>query len=131
MLSVLAYAILIVLVDAIFLSYISGPFGNMIKKIQGEKMVLKLAPAIVVYLSMIGAWYLFIHKEVQRHTFTENVCRAGLLGFFIYSVFDFTNLATIKNYELKIAVMDSVWGGLLYASTTAILLYFTNTYKKN
>ena len=48
--------------------------------------------------------------------------RAGILGFIIYSVFDFTNLAIFTNYEVMLAVLDSVWGGILFSLTTFISL---------
>ena len=121
MIPVLVYAILFILVDSIYLSYISGPYGDMIKKIQGEKMVMKIAPAIVVYLSLVGAWYIFIYNERDKYSYFENIKRAGLLGFFIYSVYDFTNMAIIKDYSLYLAIIDSLWGGILYMITTALL----------
>jgi uncharacterized membrane protein len=119
---VIIYAILFVLVDAIYLTNIAGPYGKMISNIQGEKMVMKIMPAVVVYLSLIGAWYVFIYRERKGRSYWENVGRAALLGFFIYSVYDFTNLALINKYQLDLSLIDSVWGGLLYGITTAILL---------
>jgi len=116
------YAILFVLVDAIYLTNIAGPYGKMIANIQGEKMVMKIMPAVIVYLSLIGAWYVFIYLERKGRPYWENVGRAALLGFFIYSVYDFTNLAIINKYQLDLSLIDSVWGGLLYGITTAILL---------
>ena len=45
---------------------------------------------------------------------------AAVLGFVIYSVYDFTNLATIKDWRLDLSIMDSVWGATLYALSTFI-----------
>jgi uncharacterized membrane protein len=124
MIPVIVYAILFVLVDAIYLTNIAGPYGKMISNIQGKKMEMKILPAAVVYLSLIGAWYVFIFKERKGRSYLENIGRAALLGFFIYSVYDFTNLAIIDKYQLDLSLIDSVWGGVLYAITTAILFYF-------
>ena len=124
MLPVLIYAVLFVLVDSIYLTNIAGPYGKMISNIQGKKMEMKLLPAAVVYFSLIGAWYVFIYRERKGRSYWENIGRAALLGFFIYSVYDFTNLALIDKYQLDLSIIDSVWGGILYAITTAILLYF-------
>ena len=124
MIPVLVYAILFVLVDALYLTNIAGPYGKMISKIQGKKMEMKIIPAAVVYFSLIGAWYVFIYRERKGRSYLENIGRAALLGFFIYSVYDFTNLAIIDKYQLDLSLIDSVWGGVLYAITTAILLYF-------
>lgn len=124
MLPVLIYAVLFVLVDSLYLTNIAGPYGKMISNIQGKKMEMKILPAAVVYFSLIGAWYVFIYRERNGRTYWENVGRAALLGFFIYSVYDFTNLALIDKYQLDLSIIDSVWGGILYAITTAILFYF-------
>ena len=124
MLPVLIYAVLFVLVDSLYLTNIAGPYGKMISNIQGKKMEMKLLPAAVVYFSLIGAWYVFIYRERKGRSYWENIGRAALLGFFIYSVYDFTNLALIDKYQLDLSIIDSVWGGILYAITTAILFYF-------
>jgi len=48
------------------------------------------------------------------------IWEAGLLGLATYAVFEFTNYAMFKNYDLKIAIMDSVWGATLFMLTTLI-----------
>lgn len=122
---ILIYGILFVLVDALYLSNISGPYGKMIEKIQGSKMVFRLYPAAIVYFSLVGAWYVFIYRERKGRTLWENVTRSALLGFFIYSVYDFTNLALIKDYDLTLSIVDSLWGAILYSLTTGIFLHFS------
>ena len=124
---ILTYAILLVLIDSLYLSFISVPFGNMIKEIQGSGMKVKLFPAIVVYVSLVASWMVFIYPELKKRTLKETMLRSGLLGFFIYSVFDFTNMAVIKDYRLGLAIIDSLWGGILFSMTTALFLFLRNS----
>lgn len=119
---IILFSILIVAIDSIYLSHISVPFGKMIRDIQGKPMKMKMMPAVIVYLAMIATWYVFIYKELKRHSFTENIVRAALLGLFTYSIFDFTNMALIDGYRLDLAVIDSLWGATLYGITTAIFI---------
>jgi len=119
---VLIYAILVVVIDAVYLSYISGPFGSMIKEIQGSAMRVKILPAIMVYISLVASWRVFIYPELKKRSLKENMVRSGLLGFFIYSVFDFTNMAVIQDYRLGLAIIDSLWGGILFSTTTALFM---------
>lgn len=119
---IILFSILIVAIDSIYLSHISLPFGKMIRDIQGKPMKMKMMPAVIVYLAMIATWYVFIYKELKRHSFTENIVRAALLGLFTYSIFDFTNMALIDGYRLDLAVIDSLWGATLYGITTAIFI---------
>jgi len=43
---------------------------------------------------------------------------AFLLGFCIYGVFDFTNVAIFKKYKYVPSVVDMFWGGILFYITT-------------
>ena len=116
----LLYGILLVVVDSLYLSRISVPFGKMVEQIQKKPMKMKIGPAVIVYLALVGAWYFFIYREMKKRSFGENIGRAALLGLFIYAVYDFTNLALIDGYRLDLAIIDSVWGSTLFALTTAI-----------
>ena len=42
------------------------------------------------------------------------------LGLLIYSVFDLTTKAIFKNWEYKAVIIDSLWGGSLFAITTIL-----------
>ena len=99
--------------DAVYFSNIGGPlFNPMIKNIQGEKMSLNQYGAIVVYVLMIFVLYKFIIME------RRNPRDAFLLGFCIYGVFDFTNIAIFNKYKYFPAVVDMIWGGILFYITT-------------
>ena len=119
---ILLYAVLVVLVDYVYLSNVSVPFGEMMKKIQKSEMRVNKLAAAVVYVMLIVGWYVFIYQEMSKHSYYKNLCRSFVLGVVIYSVFDFTNLAVIKDYRLDLAIIDSVWGGCLFATTTALFL---------
>jgi uncharacterized membrane protein len=44
-----------------------------------------------------------------------------LNGAAVYAVYDFTNLAILKDYKVQFAVMDTLWGGTLFALAHYIL----------
>jgi len=77
---------------------------DMIKNIQGSPMNIKIIPSVVVYVAL--AYLATIPKNIQS---------AFLLGLCTYAVYDFTNLATLNKYSLQFAIMDSIWGGVLFA----------------
>ena len=43
---------------------------------------------------------------------------AFLLGFFIYGVYETTNMAIIKNWDYRIGLIDLSWGGFLFLITS-------------
>ena len=50
-------------------------------------------------------------------TRARSTLEAAWIGAATYAVYDFTNLATLANYDLKFAIADTVWGGVLFALT--------------
>ncbi len=46
------------------------------------------------------------------------------MGAATYAVYDFTNLATLKNYDFSFAVVDTLWGGVLFAIVRFLLNRF-------
>ena len=121
-LALLVYGAILVFVDSLYLKHIAPHFGKMIAGIQGSPMRMKLGAAVVVYIALLGLWFTFVFKEKDTLDFWNTISRAFLLGLFTYAVYDFTNLALIKDYRLDLAVIDTVWGGLLFAGTTGLFL---------
>ena len=116
------FSIILLLLDSIYLKNISNEFGKMITKIQGSKIDFKLGPTIIVYISLILVWYVFIYQELKKHTLKQNLFRSSILGVCIYSIYDFTNMAIINNYRLDLSILDSIWGGLLFSISTYLFI---------
>lgn len=95
-------AVLIFLVDIPWLWAVSGWSGEMIRDIQGSALQMKIWPAAIVYLAL-----------AYLATIPRSHLEAFLMGTSVYAVYDFTNLATLKNYQLPFAIADSLWGGTL------------------
>jgi uncharacterized membrane protein len=39
----------------------------------------------------------------------------GLLGLLTYGIYNFTNLAILKNYSIPVTIFDTLWGGILFS----------------
>jgi len=112
---ILLSAFLIVIIDTIYLNAMKDSFGSMVTSIQRVVMKVKLLPAILCYLLIIfGLNYFILNKR-------QGILEAFLLGFVIYGIFDMTNMALFKKYKWNLAIIDSLWGGVLFALTTAIV----------
>jgi uncharacterized membrane protein len=98
--------LLLILIDLPWLLLIGDTAQRLVLRIQGSDLKLRYAPALVVYLALA---YLV--------TKTETPLEAFKVGVAVYAVYDFTNLAMFKNYTLSFALMDSLWGGILMATT--------------
>ena len=107
-------ALILVLLDGLYLKLIQGLFTRQIKSVQGSELQMKLTPAIITYIFLIsGLNYFIISKK-------RSVKDAALLGLVIYAVYEFTNLSLLKNWTVTIAVIDTLWGAVLFGLTTWI-----------
>lgn len=107
--------VIMLLLDSVYLYSTKNLFGEMVAKIQRTALQMRLVGAVIVYLLLAVGLYYFIVKPGR------SVWEAALLGLVIYGTYDFTNYAILKNYDLMIAIMDTVWGSTLFALTTYVL----------
>jgi uncharacterized membrane protein len=108
-------AIVMLLLDAIYLTSIKKYFNKQIKSIQGTNIQFKFVPALITYIFLIfGINYFIIRKR-------RSIKDAAILGMVIYGVYEFTNLTLFKNWRLLTAFIDTLWGTILFALTAAIV----------
>ena len=120
------FSIIMLVLDSVYLNFIAGEFGKMIGEIQGSKMVVNKMAAAVVYVALVLAWYTFIYPDIGKKDLKDVLCKAFILGLCIYATYDFTNLAIIKGYRLDLSVIDSVWGGILYTTSTYLYVFISS-----
>jgi uncharacterized membrane protein len=110
--NILLLGILFIIVDAGFLYLMRNNFKNMIKKIQNSPLNMKIFPTIACYFILISSLYYFV--IYKKGTLLD----AFLLGFFIYGVYETTNLAIFKDWNIYVFIIDLTWGGFLFLITT-------------
>tara|TARA_B100000900_G_scaffold412672_1_gene434959 strand:+ start:163 stop:534 length:372 start_codon:yes stop_codon:yes gene_type:complete len=108
----LLLGLIFIIVDAGFLYLMRNNFQTMIKKIQGSPLSMKILPTITSYLILISSLYYFI--IFKKGTFLD----AFLLGFFIYGVYETTNIAIFEDWNVNVGLIDLTWGGFLFLITT-------------
>jgi len=108
------YTILIIIaIDLPWLYFGSSMSGPMIKAIQGSDISLRWIPALLVYVAV--AYLVHLPKTNME---------AFLLGLCVYGVYDGTNYASLKDYTLTFAILDTLWGGTLFVLVHNALQYF-------
>jgi uncharacterized membrane protein len=82
--------------------------------------------AIIFYLIFItGLVFFVINPAIDRDSLSYALFVGMLFGFITYATYDLTNLATIKDWPIKITLIDLAWGtslGGAVSSLTFILL---------
>ena len=107
--------VLLLLVDFLYLSVISGPALRMFQAIQGSPVTFNYVAAAIVYVALA---YLITLPGI------DSAPKAAALGAATYAVYDFTQLVTFDKYPLWFAMADSLWGGVLMAVVWWIALQF-------
>lgn len=119
----LSFAIMLVL-DLTWLKLMTPQYGKNIKGIQGEPLMVKVGGAAVAYLLMFVSLWAIVYPSIKCDP-SKNIAKlslvyAGLVGFVIYGIYNATNYATLKNYDIGMACVDTLWGTTVY--TVSVLL---------
>lgn len=88
--------------------------------IENGSLVPYLPAVPLVYLVAIVAIWVFVLSQAK--TGLSAFGYGALLGFLMYALYDFTNLATLRDYSWSIAIVDSIWGAFIMG-TVALLMF--------
>ncbi len=82
-----------------------------------------LSAAGIFYLAFVAALVYFVIQPARKDgNMPRGLLRAAIFGAICYATYDLTNLATIQNWPLSIAIIDIIWGAILSTAVTAITL---------
>lgn len=101
--------------------FMGGQYNRMVPLIQGSKMVMNYYSATLAYLLMIVGLQVFVIPNINpRKLLTSSLKYGFLFGIILYGVYDLTAGAVFKKWDFKLAIMDILWGGLVYFLTCLI-----------
>jgi uncharacterized membrane protein len=109
------------LIDIVWLALIAP---KLYKANIGHLMADKpnLPAAGVFYLLYIAALLFFvIDPALVKGSAWQAVWTGAFLGLVMYATYDLTNLATMKDWPLKITAIDLAWGTFITAATSGIV----------
>ncbi len=108
------------LIDIVWLGFIAKDLyqkeiGALLKK------NVNWIAAIIFYFIFIGGLVFFaLRPAIQDVSFSIALLHGGMYGFIAYATYDLTNLATMKDWPLKITIIDLIWGTFLGASSASV-----------
>jgi len=70
--------------------------------------------ALLFYLMyIIGIIVFAVRPGLEEASLTRAAAWGALFGFFTYATYDLTNLATLRDWPLRVVFVDIAWGTLL------------------
>ena len=112
--NIAAITVVILALDFMYISATRNMFEIQIADVQRVALQMRPLGGILCYLLLVIGLYYFIVREHRT------VFDAFLLGLVIYGVYESTSYALLKKWKWNIVLMDTLWGGVLFALTTFI-----------
>lgn len=112
--------IVMFVLDLIWLSQLAQPIY---KAGIGHLMATqpKLGFAALFYLVFVfGLIWFAVRPNVHIKGLKSTFIAGAVFGFFVYASYDLTNLALLKDWPLKLSLIDMTWGILLSGFCAAV-----------
>ena len=78
------------------------------------------AAALIFYLLYIVGILIFATlPALEKQSLRQAVVLGALFGFFAYTTYDLSNLATLKDWPVNVVFVDILWGMFVTASVAA------------
>ena len=107
--------VILIILDSVYLSAIKQKFELQIVTIQRVSMSINMTGVLLCYLLLTFGVYYFI---VREHKSTID---AFLMGVFVYGIYETTNYSVFKKWSPEFVIMDTIWGGVLFALTNSFV----------
>lgn len=115
------------LIDAAWLGLVAPSFY---KEHIGHLMAAKVnfLPAIIFYFIYVLALLVFIvNPALAEGNLLKGILLGAFLGFSMYSTYDLTNMATLKDWPTIVTVVDLIWGTFVTAVSSGISIKIIST----
>lgn len=127
------FALVFMLIDLVWLGLVMDEFyaqqlSSLLKLHEGQ-LVVNLLAALLAYICLALAPTIFVFPHTNKDTpISWFAVQGALLGFIIYGVYDFTNLAVLDGWNWTIAFADVAWGTVIYCVTTTVTGAYTRSW---
>ena len=118
-------ATIFIIIDAIWLMITVKLFY---KPLLGSLLLDKpiLWAAIIFYLIyMLGLMIIIIQPALEKESIFHAFWTGFIFGVVAYGTYNFTNMATVKNWSAYVVFVDTTWGGLLTGSSAAMGIFLS------
>ncbi|PID37279.1 MAG: hypothetical protein CSA70_12100 [Rhodobacterales bacterium] len=108
-----ATALVFLLIDLVGLRYLIKPiFDRHVAHLFADPF--RLGPAMVFYFGYVAGLLWFVSWPALRAGEPMSALIGGvLLGVLAYGTYEFTNMATLRDWHLEQVIVDTIWGGVL------------------
>lgn len=113
-------------IDAIWLTKVAPTFyKSNIGHLMAEKPNF-FAAGLFYILNIFGILVFAVVPSLNNSSAKSAVLLGALYGLVTYATYDLTNYATLKDWPLKVVLVDITWG-IVLSATVSIISYYIGT----
>ena len=90
---------------------------------------IQWVPGLLFYTLYVAAAVVFVElPAAEQHSFTRALLMGAFFGLAAYATYDLTSLALIRDFPVKIAIVDMAWGMVLTAVASSAGYWAVSTW---
>lgn len=125
---IIILTVLFLILDSLWLGYLSkqlylDTIGPLLR-LKGKSLQPNWIAALVVYIALISGILIFVLPKAHYDPM-QALLWGSIFGFVTYATYDFTNLAVLTNWSLKVSIIDTLWGMILCGLSSSLTALIT------
>ena len=127
-LSLFITSILFLIFDLIWLSFsVKYFYKPQLGGLLNEKPVMWAA--VLFYLIYVaGLAIIILQPAIKQDSIVQAFLTGIVFGIVAYGTYNFTNMATIRNWSPYVVLVDIIWGGFLTGTSSALGIYISKKF---
>lgn len=125
-----ASIVIVAILDYLFLGNIASKFYTeqlgYLADMKKGKIQFNIPMGLIAQAGVALSLCVFIVTALQlNNTLTTSVLCGGIMAFLVFCIYDFTNLSFVKDYPIKLALVDIGWG-TFQGLVAGVYVYYFN-----
>ena len=120
--------LLFLVYDYFWFQFSLPSYQKVVYSIQNSKMSVNLLSGALAYVLLALGMVQLVLPRMKTANVQEALMYGGLYGLVMYGVFNFTNMAILKKWNLSTSLMDTLWGVFVCSLVAFSAKYLINTY---
>lgn len=127
-LSLFITSILFLIIDLIWLSFsVKYFYKPQLGSLLNEKPVM-WAAVLFYLIYVVGLAIIILLPAIKQDSITQAFFTGIVFGIVAYGTYNFTNMATIRNWSPYVVLVDIIWGGFLTGTSSALGIYLSKKF---
>ena len=127
-LSILITSILFLIIDLIWLSFsVKYFYKPQLSSLLNEKPVM-WAAVLFYLIYVVGLAIIILQPAIKQDSIVQAFFTGIVFGIVAYGTYNFTNMATIRNWSPYVVLVDIIWGGFLTGTSSALGIYLSKKF---